>query len=741
MHGGYHFFDSTGNDVQVWGSSTSLYGIVAGATPTQLISSATLNSTWDCADTQGSAYCVNSNRNAFVKTNGATMSWYATPLGTMVEATPDRIVVAGVAGTLNTLYISQSNTFTNFTTGVNNTDAFTEVIASPGSKLYHIRWGCGKLLWWKDQSFGYFDFDNQYVAQVKTVSDSIGTFDNTSAIDPGGRVWFRGQDGHVWMYDCSFLTKQSIDITPNIQASGNRVLNSWQQTTDSDFGNGDLNTVSTAPAIGNVYLDYSSTTARQSTTWSTGTTGWTGASNFLFQNGDSIAYLGNTYHWLHRGNTSINGRWQTSYTIPSGPGLSNGSLFRMYFMANIPPVDASQADFSNGYCVQVYYPAGTTTGTISLIRKDDTVREGGTTLVSSTFTFSVNSDTDHPLWVSHFPNGLMVVNKDGVNVLSATDITYSTGTYFGFYARTDTNRSVYFVNAATIYIPADAITGVFRSAVKNAPNLTGWSTLTINSANNGGSQVFSMRSSTNIFTVNTTTIPWTSQTSGSLVTISTGTYFQFQDTMTVTLSTQAPNLSDFTVNWFEGAASDQSYMIYFDNAIWESVAFGGGQSTNNYIFKYDLINEGWTLYNFGAGGLLVQSNVLYFGDTSAGNVFNYGTVTADNGSAINAYFKSKDFVGPDPFLQNQLTQVDTFAKKNAGSTLTATYTVDTSTATSYSVSLTNATQNIVQSRKLLPSGKNGYVFNIQYGDNSTSSAWELFGYRIGFIQQAYRPSQ
>jgi len=164
LHGGFHAFNSAGSDYQLWGSSTSLYSIVSDGSPTQLISSATVAATWDCTDTQGYSYCVNSSRNMYVKTDGTTINQYSSPLGTMVESTPDRVIVAGVSGSPNTLFVSQANTFTNFTVGVNPTDAFTEVIASPGSQLTHSRWGWGKLLWWKDASFGYFDFDDADVS-------------------------------------------------------------------------------------------------------------------------------------------------------------------------------------------------------------------------------------------------------------------------------------------------------------------------------------------------------------------------------------------------------------------------------------------------------------------------------------------------------------------------------------------------------------------------------------------------
>ena len=146
------------------------------------------------------------------------------------------------------------------------------------------------------------------------------------------------------------------------------------------------------------------------------------------------------------------------------------------------------------------------------------------------------------------------------------------------------------------------------------------------------------------------------------------------------------------------------------------------------------------MYNYGAGGFLVQRNVLYFGDPSSGNVFNFGTTTSDNGSAINAYWKSKQFAGQDPFNQVALNQIDLFAKKETGTTLTATYTTDALTSTTYSVSLSTG-GSVAQSRKLLPAGKLGYTFNYLIGDTSSSSSWEILGWRILFTPQVYRPTQ
>lgn len=829
MHGGYHAFDSSGNDYQLWGSSTSLYGIVADGTPLQLISSATLNATWDCADTQGNSYCVNSGRDMFLRTNGTTKTWFTSPLGTMVESTPDRIVVAGVAASPNTLFVSQSNTFTNFVVGVNATDAFNEVIASPGSHLTHIRWGCGKLLWWKDASFGYFDFDDQFSAQVKTVSDIVGTFDNTSAIDPGGRVWFRGQDGHTWMYDCSVLAKQTVDITPNIQTSQKRTSNLWTQSTQAEFQTGSIvptGQLSTTISAGDVTTSSFTIIENSSGALALGTynnlqqngpsnrnlsiltdnagnvddnsfeggsggtissswiplltgvtrfqsrtpTGFTctqsahAGSNYIGSNSgatftSATAYLLDSVGVSTFTSTSIslesnNTCGWTAYTLSSPANIGKRFKIKFEWFAGGGPRGAiSAANFVLGGPITFYaYAANSGTG-FSAISFDD-VQLGSSTITSgwylskaydTGFTSSTIQITGFDYTANTSSPTFAVLTSTATNGVWSSLLTSSgTNAVGNRYVRFTSTISVGGSDSALSYISTFSVvaasSGTFYSAVKNAASLTAWSTFGANTILNGGTESFFIRASTNSFTVLSSTPAWTAQNVGGLVSVSTGTFFQVRDDFSLNAATQVVTLNDFTVNWFEGVATDQAYMLYYDNAIWQSVAFGSGQATNNYIFKYDLINDGWTLYNFGAGGLLATASNLYFGDTSSGNIFNYGTSTSDNGTAINAYWRSKSFTGPDPYLQNQLTNIDLFAKKNQNSTLTASYTIENSTATSYSVSLSTNTSAFIQSRKLLPPGKLGYTFDYKIGDTSASSAWEVLGIRIGYAQQPYRPA-
>lgn len=819
MHGGYHAYDSSGNDYQLWGSSTSLYGIVSDGTPTQLVSSSTLNATWDCADTQGNSYCVDSSRDAYIKTNGATETWYTSPLGTMVESTPDRIVISGVSGTPNTLYFSGSNDFTNFTTDVKTTDPFTEVIAAPGSHITHIRWGCGKLLWWKDNSFGYVDFDDQYNLQIKTVSDIVGTIDNTSAIDPGANVWFRGQDGHTWRYDCSALEKMSIPITPEVQVSGNRTSNSWTQTTQSDFQSGAGNpsaNFSYTISPGDVVLSSYSHTDTSASDFASGTftntyvsgnsvivsTSNTDVTNNGFETGDLTGWNHGGVGTVESGTSVLDSCNVTSRTgtyrlsdisvlnLTAGWDMQaqllkcsdNSELSRTHFFhANNSCTWTQRTISGSGLARQcAYLKLRNVTDGVDIILSDNFILSG------NDVTFYSASDSFSPyyfMYFDDFTNGkssitvasyksqvfdssisstvaqiqATISNGNPVPYFEMLTSSASTGPWSTVATSTNTNASSlrYFQYISTITqsgnsgmttsiddvsVVAVSSGGTYLSAVKNAPNLTAWNTIGINSASYGGTHTFYMRSSTNSFTVSSGTPSWTSQTAGGLISVSTGTYFQLRDDFAAASSTASMALNDFTINWFEGTTTDQSYMLYFDNAIWQSVAFGTGQSTNNYIFKYDLINDGWTLYNFGAGGLMTQRNQLYFGDTSSGNVYIYGTASSDNGSSINAYWKTKDFSGNDPFLVSQLTNIDTFFKADNGTTMTNTYNTDGLNSTSYSVSLSTG-GTFIQNRKILPSGKLGYSFSLKTGDDSTSSQWEFLGFRIGLNQLPYRPSQ
>lgn len=698
IHGGHHFFDTSGNDVQVWGSSTSLFGIVADAAATTLVSSATLNATWDCADSQGSAYCVNTSRNGLIKTNGATMTWYAAPLGTMVAITPERLLVAGIAAAPNSIYYSAGSDFTNFTVGVNPPDSSIEPIASPGSRLMHIEYGCGRWLWWKDQSFGYVLGTDQTNLKIVTVSSLIGTRDNSSAIDPNGNVYFRGQDGHIYRYDCTNLTKLTQDIAPSIQTSGSRISNAWLVSSLADFNLG--TTSNTTVGSAGVAISTTNTNFTDNSFEQAGTGGWT------------RSIPGGTFD-----NSSV------GFIVGDNCGTINAK-------------DGSKLRRASA--------TGAFTVTFALVDSISGTSYGSTSVVFASNSCTWTQRTITPSVAAKTSVKIHMTCSSSSDYLDSVNFAYS-GTPVTFWTASDTISSGvstivgfdFFQNGVTTNTA-----GAYYSSVHNAPNITSWSTLNIDSVDGSGTNTFYLRSSTISFTVLQSTPSWTTQISGQVISISTGTYFQFRDDFAVAYASYTPILQDFSLNWFEGIASDKAYTTYFDNAIWWALAYGSGQTTNNYVFKFDLINPGWTLFDIGIGGFLTQNNALYFGSSSTGALYRYGNSTSDNGTAISAYWKSKDFPGSDPWIENSYNQLDIVAQRNVSQLLTVGYTLNASTTTtSYTVSLSSSTDDTIRNKKLLPAGKIGGLINVKFSDSSASSAWEVLGFRIKYEPLPYRPTQ
>jgi hypothetical protein len=825
IHGGHKFFDSTGNDVQVWGSSTSLFGIVGDGNITQLVSSATLSATWDCTDTQGFAYCGNTSRDYLVKTNGATADLYRTQMvqGSIVEVTTDRLLIAGTTN-VNTLYVSKAVDFTNFAIGTGANDSYFVNIAAPGSKITNLRYGCGRILWWKDQSFGYLAGNNQTDIENVIVSDTIGTNDNSSAIDPGGNVYFRGQDGHKYVYDCSELTKLSVDISSSIASSGRRTSNAWTITSQSDFETG----VSSQPGHvnmtsvpGSVVVSSFNALDTTDANFTAGTVGNTVVRNNSVAISTSATNIDNPSFETGTAGTSIT-NWNLevpgwSYTGTFNPGTdcgavsadagtraihANGSTISATY-AQLIDVDAS----STVLVSQQITEASACSWVTESISSDTYARKrvklrfklssgtGDFYVTSDPFLFTgvisyrkvyiPNGSSTHNMAVDNITNGKMSLSA-AVFHSSVIDTgkTWSVGkatagwTVDGFVpafalqtsiantgpwtivatsTNTETNLSRYVRyaasftvsgtgNAATTFNDLWLLTvssGTYLSDVKNAPNISAWDAFMATYADGGGSHSFFIRSSTNTFTKLSSTPSWTAITAGAVVSISTGAYFQVRDDFYVDVTTDNPTLNDFTINWYEGSASDKAYISYFKDSVWYGIAYGAGNATNNAIFRYDLLQPGWTIYNIGTGGMLVQGNSLYFGSTSAdGRIYKFGDSDSDNGTPITAYWKSKDYAGSDIFSENEYVQLDIVATRDQNETLSVSYAVDASTSpTSYNVSLSSTTQPIIRSKKLLPAGKIGAFFNVKLGDTSSTSSWEVLGFRFIFNPLGYRPSR
>lgn len=293
-----------------------------------------------------------------------------------------------------------------------------------------------------------------------------------------------------------------------------------------------------------------------------------------------------------------------------------------------------------------------------------------------------------------------------------------------------------FISSVTIIARS---TGTYYSAVNNAPNLSRWNSFTTDDIFPGISSVtYYTRASTNTFTVLSSTPAWVLQTKNATVAASTGTFMQMRGDFYLSAATETPTLNDFTFNWFEGTASDKAYINYFQDAIWFSVSSGSGTSSNNTIFYLDLLNNTWLKDTISANGFAVENNALYIGDPLSSNVYKFGGVTTDNGSAIRAYWKSMDFTGQDPTVQNSWEQAD-FSFAEASTTVSFIYNVDQSSPTTVLLPLFSPNHSIVKRGLALANGKIGTYYNFRIEDNSSSPAWTLMGQRTSYDPLPWRP--
>lgn len=440
--------------------------------------------------------------------------------------------------------------------------------------------------------------------------------------------------------------------------------------------------------------------------------------------------------------------WRQSSLSPSA-NIGKRVKFRIH----------SQSDFlttSDSYIwggtISFYYNSATSApSTVSL--RFDNVTLGSSTITSGVFTskiydtgFTSSTYQIQSTYTSNTSTPTFTLLTSTANPGNFTTLLTSSGTnavgnryakYTGTIAIGSGDSIFSAINSATILSRS---TGTYYSAVNNAPNLSAWSTLNVTDTLPGNSTIaYFSRASTNSFTVASSTPSWVSQTKNATVSASTGTYMQFRADFSLTAATESPTLNDFTFNWFEGSASDKMYGSYFSNGIWFSVSLGTTAVTNNRIFRYDLLAKVWTLYDIPSNGFLTYSNNLYFGDTLAGKVYQFGNnVTSDNGSAINAYWKSKAYFGDSPFTDKDLRMASWYIAKSSGTTLTLTYTLNESTSVSKSLSLYDSRKNIIQSNWNFPLGSIGTNFNVQFGDTSSNPIWEVFGGAIYFVPRPWK---
>lgn len=761
VHGIYNFKNLAGQNVSLFFNDDNISASVNDGATTIIYSSGTLNATYDCVDYNGLAYCVNNSSAGLYFINGTSAGKInvavANATGTMITATPGRLVMAGNGSNPNTVFFSKSYDFATWSIGALDTDSIYFTITAPGAKITHITFAFGKVVWFKDSSFGYIsEGATQADWQITTINNSLGTLDNES-VYWNGLLYFRGNDYHFYSYDGSTLQRLSGDILATVATmfSSN---GSWEQTTSEEFADGSFspsNYIDTTTINGTITFDYPDgfSTFRDGTSGTRGVWG-----KHLGGSAAGVATVAGGYLKLESTGSSLG--TLSAYTLNSMSNLTSGATISVELKdmtaGTSGSVDYFYIVFSSwtGYVHNTYTDGLVSSGSVVFKFPRNSLSFGlyeiYYTIDGTRTQLYIDSGWDDYRYSTH---GLPKIDI----YLSATSyqITMTTGTTStiysaGSFAGTNTNPYVFLsyqrsnIGNGTISMDNFSIypqTATFRSAVQNITAMSTWSLFTADYQNNGGSNTFYMRSSNSVFTKDAASPAWTAVTPGAIPTLATGTYFQVRDDLSITTNGTAPSLSSFIVNYLVGSApSDRAYASYFDDKIWWSVTSGIGQTTNNKLLVFDIQNNGWLIHDIPVNGFMVKNNSLFFGSPTAGYVYKYGGTNSDNGAAISSYWKSKDFFFDNPFTEKEFPNISFVSNSYAGAYATATYTLNGSSETAIQYSLYTANSEFTQYNKNLPIGKVGKTFSIKYGNEAANQPWELYGIQIGWRPRAWRPT-
>ncbi len=368
--------------------------------------------------------------------------------------------------------------------------------------------------------------------------------------------------------------------------------------------------------------------------------------------------------------------------------------------------------------------ASTSAGTATLQSVSNTVDSGLTvsTTVVLPFSFTVWLATSQ---YSYTVNGTKI--KQG----SHTRTEGSKGQYVSLTGRNGNSGGSQTINLDDFNILPETFT--FTSASQSVSSaITSWDTFAVNKDESYGSIGFALRSASGN--------SYTATSAGVIPTISTATYWQMVSSFTMSSNGNVLSLSDVTQNWFEGSGTDKAYSIFFDDKIWWCITQGNGVTVNNRVLVYDLRGPYWTIYDLPVNGFYVRNNALYFGSSLAGVVHKFGDSNSDNGASINAYWKSKDFFGGDPFANQELANISIAARSVANSTMTITYTINGSSVNTFAMNNYKANAAFTNYNKNLPSGKLANQYSVMFGNNSADQSFEVFGIQVGVRPKTWIPT-
>lgn len=286
-----------------------------------------------------------------------------------------------------------------------------------------------------------------------------------------------------------------------------------------------------------------------------------------------------------------------------------------------------------------------------------------------------------------------------------------------------------------------ATTGQFvTQCIQPSSSITSWGILSCAQTLTGnGSLTFASTSAATCVNLSSATGPWTAISNNATVNVATNTAFAIRITNLLTSATDQAQLDACTVYWQEGSAAQPVNGVYnpINNSIyWTATTTASTQGDR--VLKYDLNLYQFYPFDLRATSLLFDNNTLYFGSSTGGYWNKYGSVDSDNGSNINAWWKSKDFAGASAFQETTYQSSSIVARNQSAGTLTET--VGLSNALSFphtiSMSTTSTISYIRDNYRINLASPQSFV-NIKFQNNSAVT-FEVLGLKIDYFSSPWR---
>lgn len=738
VRGGYYFRDVDGSDHIVHANETDVYSSELGAAYSAFITTDTSGSYYDFADSQGFLYRTTNNRDQFVRYDGTTLTYYpSAPKGDQFEVLPDRGIISGTTANPNRLHFSAAADLTNYTIGSQEADPYTEDFGLPGQDVNATKVACGSdVMVWTRDTLSQYSGTNQYDGNITQISNTVGTVQPNSVIQDFGITYWQAQDGHFYAYDCNGVSQISRALSVDDFASGDSRL--FVITSESDWTAGTVGVglsattnsgdVTKTLIVHDAFTDgnFSSNPVWTDLAGSADVSPSASGGGVLFTNnagvtGDAIEFI-----WTSDPNTTDVGYWEMEVSDWDATGDQAG----LSISNSATPSGLTSAHYT------AFIERGAANTGIYLYEDLSTILSSATIVTpSSGFTIGI----------SRTSGNVLTVYLNRVSQLTATDSTYTSfpsllvgggGAIGGGDVSID--DVTYTVFGPTYYV----------SASQSLGNISSWGFFSETSSADGGTLTYAIYSDTNTSKTITNGIPVASSfvssqviTNGSFPTIAIDDYVFFSVAYTNTDIESDMRSSEISIRWNEGSSVRTFGTVDKDHRLLWSIAEGTNTAPNT-TYIYDPRFDSWLKYSVPFDAPARVGDLIYFGNPGAGNVYTWPSGTDDNGSAITAYWKSKDFISGDPFVEKDFLNYSLIANEDIGSNLAVTYTINLSSSITNSHTLTDpAGTDLRRINAKLPSGKFGTFISFQFGNDDANAPFELYGFKYDYTLRPWRVMQ